>query len=169
MLPVSLSILLIMLTLFAPSLVMSNPPEPVVALNQLKPLPPLSYNEDYIWGGPYMAGVLIVGDEEQLEQVLPSIHLDSFVQSVKNGRFEENYQNLVTPVPPDVSFAFIASLQARNKYLYIAPSKIIQRDDVLLWKVFFEDWYEGTYWKRIIHAEPLITRDEMLLRSGNDR
>ena len=103
-----------------------------------------------------MMGVLVLPDRMPLPWHLPAMHLATFVKSIQKADLELLYQRLVTPNAPSVPFVLLNSPTSRA--IYIAPPVMLERKDVLIWRVKAEDWYtepHAHYFKRIVHAEPL--------------
>ena len=148
--------LLILVMCGAPALAWRFPPEAARFLRHSPP-PSLERDEALVWGGNSMAGVLVVPDDVPLPTDVPAVSLASFVANIHKSGVEQ-YQPLVTPLPPDPPFAFIQSV--RPGFALIAPPEMLRRADVLAWRVRYTDWHPpnspyGWYWKRVVTAAPL--------------
>jgi len=134
------------------------PPEAVQFLRNHE-AQPLAEDEELVWGGGTMAGVMVMPDNAPLPLKVPAVSFSSFVLSIKRTYVEEYYQPLITPFPPEQPFAFIAGVSSNHHSALIAPPEMLLRSDVPVWRVRFTDWHLGpygsVYWKRVITAEPL--------------
>ncbi|MCL1915396.1 MAG: hypothetical protein FWG17_01590 [Desulfovibrionaceae bacterium] len=149
--------LLILLMFSAPALAWRFPPEAARFLRGYH-APPLAQDEVLVWGGGSMAGILVVPDDAPIPADVPAVPLSSFVANIKKSRVEQ-YQPLVTPLPPEPPFAFISSIASHGFHgCLIAPPDMLRRGDVPVWRVRYADLHPpGQYWKRVVTAEPIST------------
>ena len=110
-----------------------------------------------------MSGILVLADEVPLRSDVPSMHLSDLAAIFRHGEIETYYQQLVTPVPPPLPFAFIESPTLvpgePTTYKYIAPPEVLLRTDVPTWHFQTSKLPElpnsGSQWLNVTKAEPL--------------
>ncbi len=123
---------------------------------------PKESDENLVFGGRRMTGMLVVADEAPLRNDVPSIHISDFVNIVRHTQLEES-QDLVTPAPPKVPFGFIAtplrSYELEQLRLYIVPPKVLSRPEVAGWRFRTSDLgrtHDGNrYWRLVSQADTL--------------
>jgi preprotein translocase subunit SecG len=114
-----------------------------------------SPGQETFFASRYMAGFLVMPDGAQLPKDAPAMHLKAFTEIVMNSNIEQ-YEKLVTPVPPPAPFGVVAApgLSANGGALLIVPSKVLFDRDAIGWKMSFSG---GNYWRRVSKAKPIQT------------
>ena len=92
--------------------------------------------ETLLLGSKYMSGFIVVSDDKPLPSSVPAIRLSSFISIIKNSGIEQ-YQSVVTPLPPVTPFSVIAApaLNSSRGSLLIAPTDLLYKQSVPAWRV----------------------------------
>lgn len=124
---------------------------------------PASPNERLVFGGRRISGVMVVADDVPLKTDVASIHVSDFANIIRHTAVEQS-QDIVTPHPPPLPFAFIVAPEriAVNYYrfdLFIAPPKVLSRPDVSTWRFDVRDFgrthNSGVWWSLVTKAEAI--------------
>jgi hypothetical protein len=119
-------------------------------------------DQQFVFGGRRITGVLVVADDQELPTEVPSIHITDFAKLIDLSHIEI-YQPLLTGRIPALPFGFIAAprreagISSRNQY--IVPPEVLLRRDVSSWKFYTVEWShrpgKPTYWLLVESPEPL--------------
>lgn len=96
----------------------------------------VEHGETLLLGTKYMSGFVVVSDDATLPHTVPAMHLASFIAIIKNSGIEQ-YQSVVTPLPPVTPFSVIAApaLNSSKGSLLIAPTDLLYKQSVPAWRV----------------------------------
>ena len=124
-------------------------------------VPSVNANEAVVFGGRRMSGLLVVPDGAVLRNDVPTVHLSTFSEIIRQSGVER-YQGLLSPQTPELPFGFIYAPRldpTGSYYEFIVPPEVIERQDVSAWQFDFADWDRnspyGPYWFYVTHAAPL--------------
>jgi hypothetical protein len=113
--------------------------------------------ERVVLGSNYMAGFLVIPDDQPVPTDVPSMKRSEFAKAFEYSG-NETYQKLTMP-PPSIPFAFIAAPSANGTHstLFLAPAEVLSRRDVRAWRFTLEGQTEeeGGYWLRVAEATPV--------------
>lgn len=120
-------------------------------------------DQAFVFGGPRMAGFLVVADDEPLRSDVPSLHLADFDAIVSRSNMEI-YQELIHPVLPPLPFGFIYAPRlekgVQSLTQFIVPAEVLERPSVPTWRFHLLRWgYKptagyGELWFYVTKAEP---------------
>lgn len=109
-------------------------------------------------GGPYMAAVLVVPDE-QVTAPRGGVVSWSALQHTLDLAGLEPYRKLPLEARPDVPFGLVAAFQPGGHLAhYVVPSEMVTSPEVRRWRVTLREAGSGDIWRRVVQARALSSR-----------
>jgi hypothetical protein len=121
---------------------------------------PSKPGEPLVLGSQYMAGFIVVPDNQPVPSDVPSIRRSQFTKALEYSAHDA-YRKLTFP-PPSSAFAFVAAPNANGtlgiRYVFVAPVEVLTRRDVPAWQLTLQEEVEeadNVRWARVTAATPI--------------
>jgi hypothetical protein len=116
--------------------------------------------EALVLGRQYMAGFVVVPDNQPTPRDIPSIRRSDFAKALEYSGHEA-YRRVALP-PPSSPFAFVVAPNAHGTlgivYVFVAPVEVLTRRDASAWQLTLQQEVaeeDNVRWARVTAATPI--------------